>query len=216
MVKNSYTLEQRCGNPTTTNCVTYVGPDIPCLGITSGCRLSEVECKIATTLCTLLGDVDMSSIVIPQCFTTAWGSQDETILNLLQFILDQACIQQDLLASVIAGTTTIQGLDPIITVVYPQCCQPGACNSGTTVTISQHLTNILNCLCTIKSLLGVLPTNFSNFGCAIKQLNDSVTQIVNYLNGQVPFIANTINALNAQGYSLAPYNPSQLNPPAGC
>ncbi len=213
---SSNLLENRCPNPTTTDCITYNGPDIPCLNIQRGCILSTVECAIATKLCELVGDVDMSSIVIPQCFIDGWGTQDLTILNLIQFILNQGCLQQELLASVIAGTTPIENLNPIITVTYPQCCTPSACGGGITVSISQHLTNVLTCLCNIYTLLGTLPNQYSNFGCAINQLNNSLTQIVNYLNGQVPYIANTISALNAQGYSLTPYSPSTLNPPAGC
>src|SRR6185437_7292861 len=108
---NSYTLTNRCPDGgTTTDCVQYVGPDIPCLNIQSGCVLTQIECQIANQLCLLVGETNVSTVVIPACFTTAWGSTNPTILNFFNFILSQACLQQVLLNDVITGNVIIQNL----------------------------------------------------------------------------------------------------------
>ena len=199
---NNYTLSQRCPDPTTTDCIQWVGNPVPCLNVCTGDNLTTLQCQILNTLCSLVGTTDMTTIVLPSCFTNAWGTTNPDILNFLQFILDQSCLQQQSIDDIISGAIQIQNLNPILTISYPQCCQPGACNSGTTVTISQHLTNILNCLCNIYTLLGTLPTQFSTFGCAIGTLNQNITNLYNGISGQNSVIQQIVTILNSQGNNI--------------
>lgn len=216
-VTNSYTLTNRCPDGgITTDCVQYVGPDIPCLGIQSGCVLTQIECQIATNLCNLIGATNVSTVVIPSCFITAWGSTDPTILNLFNFILEQACLQQTILNNVISGVTTLQNLDPIITITYPPCCN-STCNPGTTLTVSKHLENILICLCNIQNLLGTLPTGYSSFGCALATLGNDIAAMSSIINLQTTNTQAIYNAVQASGTNIPGYTiPSQVNPSFNC
>ncbi len=158
----------------------------------------------------------MNSVVITcQELVDAFGTQDKTILNFINFLLQQACITNNLLDSVIDGTTQIQNLNPIITVTYPECnapnsCMPSSCGGSTTVTFSQHIINILNCLCNIYSLIGNIPSGYSNIGCALANLNTIVNNQQILLLGQAEQINNIVTLLNSQG--LNTNNTAQMVP----
>lgn len=195
---SSYFLQNRCPDGTpTTDCIQYVGVAIPCLNICTGDTLTSLECTIANTLCTLVGEVNMSSVIIPSCFTTAFITGDITIQNFLQVLLDNACLQQINLTALQVQVST---LDPILNISYPNCgngsclsCIPSTCGSGTVVSVSQHITNILNCLCGIYCLLGHLPTGYTSFGCGLGNLQT----ILNSQQGLLVAQANAINAIVA-------------------
>jgi len=151
--RRSFTGNLRCaGTGTTTDCVEYQGVDIPCLEICTGDTLTYVENQIATKVCELVGLIDMTDVVLPACLLVAWATNDPTILNFIQFILDQHCLLQ---TQVDALPTTN---NPIITLDY-KCCATNPCIVGQTFSISDHLQNILICLCAQHDLIVQLQTD---------------------------------------------------------
>lgn len=155
----------------TTNNIEYVSNKENCLEICSGQRLTTVQEKIIDKICELLDITDVTSINIPTCLQTAWGTSDETILNFLQFLLDQHC---DL-------KTTVDGLpttnNPIVTLTYCCCTDDNGCNTQVTVTLSQHIQNMLDCLCETKSQLNTLESNFNILNNQINGANGLVSQL---------------------------------------
>jgi hypothetical protein len=79
-------------NPVSSNCVIWQGPDIPCITLCRGDSISDVTYKVATELCTLVSQLDITGFDV-SCFPPICP-KPENIHDLIQFILDQLCIQQ--------------------------------------------------------------------------------------------------------------------------
>lgn len=133
----------------TTNQITWVGGDIECLGVCNGARLTTLQATIIDKLCTLVNSADVSNLQLPDCFVDAWGTQDKTILNFLNFILQTACDQQKTIEQLQVG---VENVDPLVTVDY-KCCSDNPCVTTGTVKLSIALQNIINCLCSLKEEL---------------------------------------------------------------
>jgi len=79
-------------NPVSSNCVIWQGPDIPCITLCRGDSISDVTYKVATELCTLVDQLDITGFDV-SCFPPICP-KPENIHDLIQFILDQLCTQQ--------------------------------------------------------------------------------------------------------------------------
>ena len=169
----------RCPDVIGSGCVRYTGPDIPCLDICSGASLSVLEKAIADKLCEIAGDVDMSTIVIPACLVTAWGIKDKDILTLIQFILDQYCVMQGEIDSL---ETQLSNFNPVVTLEW-SCCADDPCVKVGTITIQEAFTNIISCLCNLKTYVGevTLPNGIST----ISELVTLQSSQIETLQGQV-------------------------------
>ena len=91
-------------NPVSSNCVIWQGPDIPCITLCKGDSISDVTYKVATELCTLVDQLDITGFDV-SCFPPICP-KPENIHDLIQFILDQLCTQT------ISTTGTTKGLVP--------------------------------------------------------------------------------------------------------
>ena len=79
-------------NPVSSNCVIWQGPDIPCITLCRGDSISDVTYKVATELCTLVDQLALVNFDV-SCFPPICP-KPENITDLIQFILDQLCLQQ--------------------------------------------------------------------------------------------------------------------------
>lgn len=143
--RSSNTKVKRCPTPTTTDCVEWVAGDFACLDICNGDILSDAQFNIATQICNLISATDLSSVTIPDhhCLKTAWATNDPTILNFIQFLLDKHCEQQAQIDSLGENELT---LTTVFTVNYPDCCV-SECQPSIELTIQQHFEKVLECLC---------------------------------------------------------------------
>jgi hypothetical protein len=91
-------------NPVSSNCVIWQGPDIPCITLCKGDSISDVTYKVATELCTLVDQLDITGFDV-SCFPPICP-KPENIHDLIQFIIDTLCTAN-------GGTTgTTKGLVP--------------------------------------------------------------------------------------------------------
>lgn len=185
--------------PTTTNCVSWQGPDIPCLGIETNCSITLIMETFATNICNLVGEVDMSSIILPACLVQAWGTKDPTILNFINLLLQESCTLQ---AEINTINSTLTGFNPLITVDF-SCCSNNPCVVTGTVTLSQAIENIITCIC------GVINTN-DNLQSQINDLTSSVNTLTNSVTTQQAQIT-TINANYTSLFSLVSALQGQVN-----
>lgn len=177
MSKANYTYNP-CGNSISSNCVTWVGPEIPCLNICKNDRLTDVESAIALKLCELVGDVDMSTVTIPDCLKSAWSTKDKNILNLIQVLLDQACVLQTEVDSI---NQQIDSIDPNVTVDW-KCMSSNPCVTITNVTLSVALQNIINYVCNLQAQVTSLETSILGMQSEIDGINSSITNTLNPLS----------------------------------
>lgn len=169
-------LYNRCPDVISTNCITYQGDPIPCLGICKGTNLSTVEFLIADKVCKLATLTDMSVIDFThKCpwIAQAWNSahpgnnvKDNTILNILNFVLDELCVLN----------TKVDNLpNPLnnpIQLDY-KCCGD-ICGVGSTLTIPNHLQRILDCLCSLSSTVNNLVLEVDSLSKDIVFLKDKI------------------------------------------
>lgn len=150
------------------------------LKICHGQRLSEIQEKIVTLLCQLIDITDASVITLPSCLITAWGSKDKTVLEFLQFLLDQHCSLKTTVDGLVSSDFT---LNTIFEVNYPDCCGD-ECIQGTSLKLVEHLEKILLCLCAQAT--------------RIDELENDVTELTtkyNSLNSQLTTLNSTVNSI---------------------
>lgn len=75
--------------PTSSNCIVWDGPDIPCLRLCKGDTITDVLYKLATDYCELLLQFDPSKYDI-SCFNYI-GCAPEDFSELLQIIINKIC-----------------------------------------------------------------------------------------------------------------------------
>lgn len=75
-------------NPISSNCVIWQGPDIPCIKLCKGDSVSVVVYKLATELCTLLEQTDVSVYDL-DCLITGCGPSN--FQQLVQLLIDKIC-----------------------------------------------------------------------------------------------------------------------------
>lgn len=186
--RSSNKAVKRCvSGGTTTDCIEFVSTmDIPCLSICEGDSLTAVQEVIITKLCELVGETDMSTVVLPDCFIAAFGSEDKTILNFISFLLETACNQQ---GEIDALPTTN---NPVVSLQY-SCCADNPCITNTTVTLSEHIQNVLTCLCTLKDTVDTLESTVDDLNTQV----DSLSTQLNSLNTTVNKIITGITNANA-------------------
>lgn len=76
-------------NYTTSNCVIWQGPDIPCLKLCKGDTISDVTFKLATEVCQILDILKVDAYDL-SCFNLTSCKPDD-FTQLLQFILNRLC-----------------------------------------------------------------------------------------------------------------------------
>lgn len=195
-------LYTRCPEVVSTNCITYQGESIDCLGICKGMTLTKLEDIVVNKICDLATLTNMSVIDFThKCpwIATAWNNAhpgnhpnvDNTILNILNFILDELCILN----------TKVDGLPTTTEVEFPlnySCCG-GVCDTPTNVNIPTHLQNIIDCICDFKTYVGTinLPTGTSSLSTYILSLNQQIQAQQIQINS-IPVLQCQITALSSQ------------------
>lgn len=155
----------------TSNEILYVGKTVDCLDFCDKPRLTTVQEKILDKICELVGITDVTSIHIPTCLVEAWGTSDETILNFLQFLLDQHCS----LKSTVDELPTTN--NPFVTISYCCCNDGDGCNTQVTLTLSEHIQKIVNCLCDLKTEVTTLQESFNTLNNQINGAGGLVSQL---------------------------------------
>ncbi len=84
----SNSTQEGC-NPTSSNCVIWQGPDIPCINLCSGDSISDVTAKLAEHLCDILSQLDITTFDLT-CFNPICPNP-ENFHELVQFIIDKLC-----------------------------------------------------------------------------------------------------------------------------
>ena len=174
----------RCKPLVSTECVIYKGEDIPCLNVCKGEKLSSVEVKILNKICELVGKVDMSSVVLPDCLITAWGTKDKSILNFIQFVLDQFCL--------LNSTDTVEST---INVDY-MCLASNPCiNTQAIVTVPKAIQDIIIYLCDLAGKVNIIENS------TIPNLNNKITTLTNRvttLENNNTTLVNSITTINSR------------------
>jgi hypothetical protein len=100
--------KQTCPDVTSSNCIVWNGPDIPCISICQGDTISEVVYKAGLVICELkdsinLEDTDLKCLV-ESCLTCP--DPVKTLKNVIQLLINKVCTLEEAIENIDGGTTT--------------------------------------------------------------------------------------------------------------
>jgi hypothetical protein len=161
---------------TSSNCVTYQGVDIPCIGIKKGDCLTEDLHKIACRICEILKELnvstyDLSCLNLETCAPPNFSA-------LLQLIIDKICALQNIPSN---NSTTKNGC-PDCVVNIASCfyfADPKTGNQVTTLQLTDYITLIGNQLCTLITAAATQQAALSNHGQRIAALENKPAPVFN-------------------------------------
>jgi len=189
----------------TSNQLTWAGGDVYCKDVNgvdvlvacNGTRLTTMQIAILTRICTLENVTDMTRINLPCALYQAWtgtSDADKTILNYIQFLLDNACQQK----AVVDGlSSTAYTSSTTLDLIYCCCTPADNCNTHVNVTISKHLENILTCLCNLKTEVTNLKTEVEELYATKAYAKTLCERIGKIETGITAWnVANSLNKIN--------------------
>lgn len=155
-------------NPVSSNCVIWQGPDIPCITLCKRDSISDVTFKIATELCTLVDQLNITGFDV-SCFPPICP-KPEDIHDLIQFILDTLC---ELQASTGTGTNPDVPLCPdnCIVSIAPCFYYPNQFGQQvTTMTLTEYAIAIGIKFCELFDIVLALEADVINLNSRVTSL----------------------------------------------
>jgi hypothetical protein len=157
-------LDNNSCNPISSNCVTWQGPNIPCIKLCSGDTITDVVHALATQLCTILDQVNISTLDL-SCLNITTG-KPSNLNQLLQILIDKICE----LNNVPATTTPKRGNSSCPTdciVPVAACLQTGG---QTTMKLLDYVQLIGNTICSLLSSISTINTSITNLATRVTAL----------------------------------------------
>ena len=161
-------------SPTSSNCVIWQGPDLPCIKLCKGDTISDVIAKLATELCTIMDMLNVSNYDL-SCFNlTACAPND--FQALIQFLIERICalgtelnvVADPATSPVSAGVTKSASADTLITVA--DCF---VVRGVTVMTVSEYAQAIGNTVCTLIDQISILNAQIVNLEVRVTDLENS-------------------------------------------
>ena len=160
-------------SPTSSNCVIWQGPDLPCIKLCKGDTVTDVIAKLATELCTIMDMLNVSNYDL-SCFNlTACGPND--FQALVQFLIDQICSLQNQVTTVsdpstspIVNVPKSTSADTLVTVA--DCFVVGGV---TVMTVSEYAQAIGTKVCSIASQISVINAQIVDLEVRVTNLENT-------------------------------------------
>jgi hypothetical protein len=156
--------------PTSSNCVIWQGPNIPCIKLCTGDTISDVVYKLATELCTVLDTLnitayDLTCFNLPECGPSNFQA-------LIQFLIDRICELQSTSGTTTTTTTTTTAgksvtKSPEVT-NYLLTAAP--CFGGGTVALIDYVDLIANRICDLINQITVINASLTNLDIRVSVL----------------------------------------------
>lgn len=90
--KDSSSAKHDCSH-TSSNCVVWEGPDIPCLKLCNGDTISDVVYKLAKDYCEFKESLNIEHLdisdLLSACGTNTPQPQEKSIIKILEIIIDK-------------------------------------------------------------------------------------------------------------------------------
>ena len=174
--------------PQSSNCVIWQGPNIPCIKLCTGDTISDVTYKLATELCTIMSELNLTNYDLSCLNLTT--SEPTTFNELIQLLISKICE----LENIPTNTTPGSGGCPDCVVTVASCFQTGG---QTTMQLLDYVTAIANKVCAILLQITAINTSITNLTARVVDLEAEI------LNPPAPYVPDvTISACTIG--SLAP------------
>ncbi len=152
------------------NSVQWQGPDISCINLCKGDSVSDVVYKLATELCTIMTELNVTSYDL-ECLNLA-GCSPSSFIELLQILINKICT--------LSGTPVTAGR-PAGSTTCPECpvtiapCFQFVNPLGDTVTelpLADYVVAIGNRICSIVSQITTIQNTLVSFNTRITNLEN--------------------------------------------
>jgi hypothetical protein len=163
--------------PQSSNCVIWQGPNIPCIKLCTGDTISDVTYKLATELCTIMSELNLTNYDLSCLNLTT--SEPTNFNELIQLLISKICE----LENIPTNTTPGSGGCPDCVVTVATCFQTG---TQTTMQLLDYVTAIANKVCAILLQITAINAN-------IDALEERVTFLENNPPPvpEIPYVSTT-------------------------
>lgn len=174
----SNTDKENC-SPMSSNCVTWQGPDLPCINLCKGDSVSDVVYKLASELCAIKDLTDISTVdfsdLLDLCSTSP--TPESTIAAVLQLIIDKVyCSVDDLNRTTGDLTARTSNLYEEPTLILPACLQYNDPVSGIPVTelvLSEYVLRLAQQFCELSGVVTIHTAQIANHETRIVALENA-------------------------------------------
>ena len=170
-------------SPTSSNCVIWQGPNIPCIKLCTGDTVSDVIFKLATELCTIIEQLNVSNYDLSCFASTACPPAD--FQALIQFLINQICEAQGITVNTTKSTSASTCPDCVVAVA--PCFVE---RDRTTMQLVDYVWMIGNRICSLISEIQVIQDSIDNLVLVTNSLQSQIDRIPVY---QLPLITLSCN-----------------------
>lgn len=149
------------------NCVSWQGPDIPCVGLCKGDTVTDVIAKLGEVLC----DIDTRAAQV-NVNVTCLGGGDISFSSyneLIQYVVDELCDLYDIVNNIVVPA-------PVnLTANVAPCLQAEA--GGVTLSVVEYAELIGEQFCLLEGTVGTLSAAVTAYGIQITNINNTLTTL---------------------------------------
>ncbi len=191
----SNNTQQGC-NPISSNCVIWQGPDIPCINLCTGDSVSDVVAKMATELCEITDQLNISLLDL-SCFNPL-SPTPQNFRDVTQIIINKICALENIIPDNVQGTS---GCPSDCEVSVAPCLQytDNLGNNVISLPIKDYVILIGNRICTILTSIANLQTQINSLDVRVTNLENNRT------DGSSSTFNVTSQCLSASSVSLQEY-----------
>ena len=162
-------------SPTSSNCIIWQGPDIPCIKLCTGDTISDVVFKLATELCIIIDELNVSNYDLTCFASTACPPAD--FQALIQFLINQICAS--------TGTQVLQSTStcPDCVVSVAPCFIVG---TTTTMQLVDYVQLIANQICSLISQITTINNQIDNLTLVTENLQFQIDNLPTYTLPSIP------------------------------
>jgi hypothetical protein len=158
-------LDNRPCSPTSSNCVIWSGRNIPCINLCTGDTVTDVIEKLATELCTIIDQLNISNYDL-RCFNIT-SCPPSSFAELIQFLIEQICASQGISTT---GKDLSSGC-PDCVVTMADCFITG---SQTTMQLVDYVDLIARRVCSLAETIIAMQTQITNIDNRVTVLENAV------------------------------------------
>lgn len=151
-------------SPISSNCVIWQGPNIPCIKLCTGDTVSDVIEKLATELCTIIDQLNVSNYDL-SCFNLT-TCPPEDFQALIQFLINQICEAQGI---TVDPSRASSGCPDCVVSVAPCFIQ----GTTTTMQLVDYVNMIANRICTILTAIADLQNQINDLDIRVTVLENT-------------------------------------------
>jgi hypothetical protein len=154
--------------PTSSNCVIWQGPNIPCIKLCTGDTISDVVAKLATELCTILDYLNVENYDL-SCFNLA-TCPPTNFQELTQFLIGRICALENIDPATVTTETTVPlnaNKSPLVT---NYLMTANVVFGGGTIKLVDYVNDIAGRISTILTEIAIINVAITNLDTRVTVL----------------------------------------------